>query len=182
LREWYRQARDAGRSDQHLAKIEQVGKAFVQGEPLSDRDLAAMTRDQARWQEQVKAIADHAKAILASIGEPLAGGMCFEGRKDYTLFARDGILYALASDRGVQPSAEDRATLPEQILASRRGIVLKIDQGEIHREATRVTSADADRFARFAKLVETKLHEQNRLVTANCEQFKGATASFEIGG
>ena len=36
------QARDIGRSDQHLMKIEQMGRAFAQGHPLGDRDLAAM--------------------------------------------------------------------------------------------------------------------------------------------
>ena len=170
LRAWYRQARDIGRSDQHLMKIEQIGKAFAQGHLLGDRDLAAMERDRAKWQEQVWGIADHAKAILASLGEPLAGGMCFEGKKDYTLFSRDETLYALASGRGVQPTAEDSAILPQQVLTSGRGIVIKLKQNEICPAATRVTSADAERFQQFAKLVETKLHEQNRLVSTNFNQ------------
>ena len=170
LRTWYRQARDIGRSDQHLMKIEQIGKAFAQGQPLGDRDLTAMERDQAKWQEQVWAIANHAKAILASLGEPLAGGMYFEGKKDYTLFSRDETLYALASGRGVQPTAEDKVNLPQQILMNGRGIIMKLEQGTIYSKATRVTSADAERFQQFAKLVETKLHKQNRFVLASCEQ------------
>ncbi|MDX2241464.1 MAG: strawberry notch C-terminal domain-containing protein [Leptolyngbyaceae cyanobacterium bins.302] len=165
LREWYRQARDIGRSDNHLMKIEQIGKAFRQGQPLSDRDLTAMERDQAKWQEQVWAIANHAKTILSSLGEPLAGGTCFEGKKDYTLFSRDETLYALASGRGIQPTLEDRAVLPQEIFAYGRGIIMKLEQDKIFPEATRVTSVDAERFQRFAKLVETRLHEQNKLIS-----------------
>jgi len=98
--------------------------------------------------------------------------MYFEGKKDYTLFSRDETLYALASGRGVQPTAEDRVNLPQQILTNGRDIIMKLNQGEIYSEATKVTSADAERFQRFAKLVETKLHEQNRFVLASCEQLE----------
>lgn len=96
LRDWYRQARDIGRSDNHLSRIEQVGKAFTQdGTPLTQDDRQAKAQDRETWQQQVQTIATCAEVILDKAGEAQAGGTLFAGKK-YLLFSRDDLLYALA--------------------------------------------------------------------------------------
>jgi DNA polymerase I-like protein with 3'-5' exonuclease and polymerase domains/septum formation inhibitor MinC len=160
LRDWYRQARDIGRSETHLCRIEQIGKAFtLNGTPLSERDLQAMEQDQRAWQQQVQKVADCARSILDQAGEPQAGGTLFQGKK-YILFARDDLLYALAPERGIPPTDDDRKTLPDPVLKSEPGIILKVIQGEMATYATRVTSADVQRFERFAELVSRRFCEQ----------------------
>ncbi|MBE9011153.1 toprim domain-containing protein, partial [Pseudanabaenaceae cyanobacterium LEGE 13415] len=154
LRNWYRKARDAGRSDCHLNQIELVGKAFVQGQPLSERDLQMMAKDMANWERQVQAIAGQARLILAELGQPVAEGTIFPG-KTYLLYAQDQYLYALAPERGKQPQATDQRVLPEAVLQSGRGIILKLEDGIVS-PMTHVTSADAQRFGKFVEQIEQR--------------------------
>jgi len=157
LRNWYCKARDVGRSDRHLKQIELVGKAFVQGQPLSERDLQMMAKDMTTWEGQVRSIAEQAQTILAELGRPLAEGIMFPG-KTYLLYAQDKCLYALASERGKQPEAADQQVLPEAVLRSGRGIILKLEDGAIS-TMTQVTSADAQRFEKFVEQMKQKLSE-----------------------
>jgi Toprim-like len=118
LRDWYRQARDIGRSETHLNRIEQVGKAFIQdGTPLGERDLRIKAQDQEAWQQQIQTVANCAQTILDQAGEPQAGGVLFEGKK-YVLFARDDLLYALAEQRGIPLGEDDRTLLPNSVQES----------------------------------------------------------------
>lgn len=168
VRNWYRQARDIGRSDRHLEKIEQIGKAFRQGEALSDRDTKAMAKDGSAWCEQALTIAQQARDILQSQGEPTdsGNGIVYEG-KTYTVFACQDHLYALAKGRGVEPTATDRQNLPSELLEAKQGIILKVEQGEPDVRSTRVTNADAHRFEMIANRLqrqEQRLeNESNRL-------------------
>lgn len=163
LRNWYQKARDAGRSDRHLKQIELVGKAFVQGQPLSERDLQMMAKDMATWERQAQAIAEQAKLILTELGQPLAEGIVFPG-KTYLLYAQDKCLYALAPERGKQPKADDQQVLPESVLQSGRGIILKLEDGVIS-AMTQVTSADAQRFGKFVEQMKQRtLRKQSEII------------------
>jgi hypothetical protein len=156
LRDWYRQAKDIGRSERHLLKIEQVGKAFREGQSLDDHDRQAFARDQAAWKQQVQDVTNHARTILEAVGKPSATGTLFEGKKHYTIFAQDDRLYVLATGHGILPAGDDRDILPDRVLQSRRGIILKLHQGEISMTATRITATDAKRFEQFANLVQSQ--------------------------
>lgn len=146
LRDWYKQARDIGRSEDHLGEIEAIGKAFTQhGIPLNEQDRAVLTQDQADWQHQTQAVVDHAHQILDVAGEPMAGGKFFMG-KTYTLFAQNDSLYALASGRGVAPIEFDRVVLPNLVLETGRGIILKAEEGVISIKPTSITNLDGQRF------------------------------------
>lgn len=159
LRHWYRQAQDIGRSETHIHRIQQVGTAFTQaGTPLTEQDLRVMAQDQTSWQQQVQTVTDCAQTILNQAGEPQAGGTLFEGKK-YVLFARDNLLYALADQRGSQPTAVDQQILPDSIQKPDRGILLKATQGEVDPTTTSLTNADVQRFERFAALVSQRLLE-----------------------
>jgi DNA polymerase I-like protein with 3'-5' exonuclease and polymerase domains len=160
LRDWYRQARDIGRSETHLSRIEQVGKAFTQdGTPPGERDLRMKAQDQEAWQQQVQTVANCAQTILDRAGEPQAGGTLFEGKK-YVLFARDDLLYALAEQRGIPLDEDDRTLLPNPIQQPDQGVILKMIAGEVSTDATRVTKVDAQRFEQFAELLSNRLREQ----------------------
>ena len=161
MRNWYRQARDVGRTDRHLTKIEQAGKAFVQGQPLSDRDLKAMEQDHVAWKDQTLAIAHQASTILEFGGEPMEKGLGYEG-STYTVYVERNTLYAFAKNRGVQPSELDRQNLPPEILESGRGIILKVEQGEPDAKATRVTTADSHRFEMYANRLQRQAECQER--------------------
>jgi hypothetical protein len=87
LRDWYRQAKDIGRSERHLRKIEQVGQAFVEGRSLDDQDFQTFARDQASWTQQVQDVAGYARTILDTVGRPSNSGILFEGKKHYPRFA-----------------------------------------------------------------------------------------------
>lgn len=154
LRAWYRQARDLGRSETHLNQIEQVGKAFIQGQPLSERSLETMTRDKAAWNQQVQKVVHHARFILSELGQPTQDGTLFTG-KQYSLYSGKGLFYALAKGRGKEPSEIDRQILPQEILATKPGVILKLEQDTVS-PATRITSADALQFERFAQLVKQR--------------------------
>jgi hypothetical protein len=156
LRDWYRQAKDIGRSERHLRKIEQVGKAFREGQWLEPQDLQAQAKDQTLWKQQAQAIANHAKTILETVGRSSASGTLFEGKRNYTLFAQQDTLYVLATGRGILPTGDDRTALPDRVLQSRRGIILKLHQGEISTTATRITATDAKRFEQFVNLVRSQ--------------------------
>ncbi|WP_347277773.1 DNA polymerase [Oculatella sp. FACHB-28] len=137
LRSWYRQAQDIERSQNHLRRIEQVGTAFTQhGTPPGERDLRVMAQDQKVWQQQAQTVTDCARTILDKAGEPQAGGTLFEGKK-YVLFARDELLYALAEQRGTQPTEADQQILPDAIQKPDQGIILKTVQGEVELDSTR---------------------------------------------
>lgn len=99
LRTWYRQARDAGRSDCHLKQIERVGKAFVQGQPLAERDVQMMAQDTALWEEMVFTIAVQARYLLSALGQALGSGTQFAD-ETYLLYEQDDALYVLAQGRG----------------------------------------------------------------------------------
>ena len=45
LRDWYRTARDLGKSQKHLDRISQTGNNFKRGEPLTDKAIEVMTKD-----------------------------------------------------------------------------------------------------------------------------------------
>lgn len=159
VRLWYVQARDIGQSDRYLKRIEEVGKALAQEQqPLSEKALQAMAKDQAKWIAQVETVVDHAQTILALKGEPMAGGT-FYGGKQCLLFERDGYLVATAPSRGVQPSEGDRQQLPTEMLSWGRGLVLKVEQNTIDCGATRITNSDATRFERFAKQVRADMSQ-----------------------
>jgi hypothetical protein len=154
LRSWYKQARDLGRSDSHLNQIEQVGKAFVQGEPLSQKSLHVLSNDKADWEKMVQQIAQNAQTILSIAGQPHADGSLFKG-KQYSLYSQDEYLYVLASKRGKQPTERDGQCLPVDALASNPGIILKLEQDNVV-PPTRVTSADHQRFEQFAHQIAQK--------------------------
>ena len=156
LRDWYRQAKEIGRSDRHLRQIEQVGKAFIDGRSLDERDLQAIAKDQSKWTQQVQDVAAHARTILDTVGRPTDAGTLFEGKKHYTVFARDDCLYVLAVGHGILPTGDDQKILPDSVIASHRGIILKMHQAEISTAATRVTATDVRRFEQFAYLVQSK--------------------------
>ncbi|MGA7936948.1 MAG: hypothetical protein WCA35_25560 [Kovacikia sp.] len=63
---------------------------------------------------------------------------------------------AEAMGHGVLPTGDDRSFLPNCVLQSRRGIILKLHQREIAIAATRITATDAKRFEQFANLVQNK--------------------------
>jgi hypothetical protein len=156
LRDWYRQAKDIGRSERHLRKIEQVGKAFAEGRSLDEPDRQAFAKDQAAWKQQVQGVADDARTILEAVGRPSGSGTLFEGKKHYTVFAQDDRLYVLSTRQGILPAGDDRTILPDLVIQSRRGIILKLHQGEISTTATRITATDAKRFKQFANLVQSQ--------------------------
>jgi hypothetical protein len=74
----------------------------------------------------------------------------------YTVFANHDSLYVLASGHGILPAGDDRNVLPDSVIKSRRGIILKMNQTEISMAATRVTSTDAKQFEQFATLVQNR--------------------------
>ncbi len=156
LRDWYRQAKDIERSERHLRKIEQVGTAFAEGRSLNHQDIQAFARDQAVWKQQVQGVADDARTILEAVGRLSENGMLFEGKKHYTVFAQDDRLYILAAGHGILPTGDDRVILPDRVIQSRRGIILKLHEGEISTTATRITATDAKRFEQFANLAQSK--------------------------
>jgi DNA polymerase-1 len=161
VRLWYVQARDIGQPDRYLKRIEEVGKAFVQEQqPLSEKALQAMAKDQAKWIAQVETVVDHAQTILALKGQPMAGGT-FYGGKQCLLFERDGFLVATAPGRGVQPTKGDRQQLPTEMFSWGRGLILKIEQNTIDCHATRITNSDAVRFERFAYQVQLETNRSS---------------------
>jgi hypothetical protein len=90
------------------------------------------------------------------VGQSLDKGTLFEGKKHYSIFAQDDRLYVLATGHGILPVGDDLVVLPDRILQSRRGIILKLHQGEISITATRITTTDAKQFEQFANLVQSK--------------------------
>jgi len=168
VRLWYVQARDIGQSDRYLKRIEEVGKALAQEQqPLSEKALQAMVKDQSKWIAQVETVVDHAQTILALKGQPIAEGTFYAG-KQCLLFERDGFLVATAPGRGVQPTEGDRQQLPTEMLSWGRGLILKVEQNTIDCKATQITNSDATRFERFAHQV--KLETSHSLQTAGYEQ------------
>jgi DNA polymerase family A/Toprim-like/Protein of unknown function (DUF3991) len=164
LRDWYKQARDIGRSDTHLGEIEAIGKAFTQnGTPPNEQDQAVMAQDQADWQRQTQTVVHCARQILDVAGEPEAGGTLFMG-KTYTLFAQSSILYALASDRGMEPTESDCSILPNSVLETGRGIILKAEEGLITIESNSITNLDAQRFEHQINRIMLSIKEQEQMI------------------
>ena len=162
LRDWYKQARDIGRSEDHLGEIEAIGKAFTQdGTPPTKQDRAVMIQDQTDWQRQTQTVVDCAHQILDAVGEPEVGGTVFMG-KTYNLFAQNDSLYALASERGVEPTEADSAVLPDSVLETRRGIILKAEEGVISIGSTSITNSDAQRFEHQRDRVVQNLRIQGK--------------------
>jgi hypothetical protein len=162
VRLWYVQARDIGQSDRYLKRIEEVGKTLAQEQqPLSEKALQAMAKDQVKWIAQVETVVDHAQTILALKGQPMAGGT-FYGGKQCLLFERDGFLVATAPGRGVQPTEGDRQQLPTEMLSWGRGLILEVEQNTIDCHATRITNSDAARFERFARQVQAEASHPSR--------------------
>ncbi|WP_146134077.1 DUF6908 domain-containing protein [Chlorogloea sp. CCALA 695] len=53
LRDWYKAARELGKSQKHLDRISQTGNNFKQGEPLTDRAIKVMTKDFQAYYKQL---------------------------------------------------------------------------------------------------------------------------------
>ncbi len=53
LRDWYKAARELGKSQKHLDRISQTGNNFKQGEPLTDRAIEVMTKDFQAYYKQL---------------------------------------------------------------------------------------------------------------------------------
>lgn len=164
LRDWYRQARDVGKTGKHLERIEEIGKAFrFEQQPLNERQIEQMGQDKSAWRTQAETISTQARSILEreERRENLANGVFFRG-KQYTLFATDDLLYVTAPDRGVPASERDRSVLPEQALPPKYGIILKEAKGEVDLKATTITNADAERFEKFAQRQLVTTHQRSR--------------------
>ena len=165
IRLWYVQARDIGQSDRYLKRIEEVGKAFAhEHQPLSEKALQAMIKDQVKWIAQVEAVVDHAQTVLALKGQPLAGGT-FYGSKNCLLFERDGLLAATAPGRGMQPTESDRQQLPTEMLSWGRGLILKVEQNTIDCKATRITNSDVARLERFSHQVQLETNRSSQVAS-----------------
>jgi hypothetical protein len=154
VREWYRKARDLGRSDRHLKCIEQAGKAFILGQELGERDRQMMLKDTMLWEEQALTVAVQARYILSSVGEALETGKVFSS-ETYLLYGKEDCLYALAQGRGTNLSEKDQQILPQSVIEAGWKIVLKIQQGEVSAD-TRLTSADGYRFKQFVEQIQQR--------------------------
>ncbi len=124
-----------------------------------------MAQDRTDWQHQTQTIVDCACQILDAVGEPEAGGTVFMG-KTYTLFTQNDSLYALASERGVEPTEADCTVLPNSVLQTRRGIILKAEGGVISIESTSITNSDTQWFENQRDRVVQNLKVQDK---DNCQ-------------
>lgn len=150
LRGWYLQAKDLGRSESHLKKIEAIGTAVKEGDrdALTSEDAAVMERDLRAWQQQVATVAQQAQVILNAVGQMDEGGVSFEG-KTYALSRSDG--GAL------------------RIQAGERGEILRMDGDEIR--VSRVNAGDAERFQQFAERVQqSRASMERRLAGVGLER------------
>ncbi|WP_017302354.1 hypothetical protein [Nodosilinea nodulosa] len=132
LRQWYRHARDVGRSEKHLKQIEVISRGAMAGQALGDRDLQAMTHDQAAWQTQITTVTEQARSILNLVGTQDSEGQHFSG-KTYQIHGSDHHL---------------------SIAAAGRGDLLNLEQGQI--TLAKITHADAQRFQTFAELIQSR--------------------------
>jgi hypothetical protein len=132
LRQWYRHARDVGRSEKHLKQIEMISKEAIAGETLGDRDFQALDHDETAWQSQIETVTDQARYILNTVGTQDPSGQYFSG-KTYSIEGSEGHLAIAAADRG-------------EILH------LQNDQVVL----SKVTHVDAQRFQKFAELIHSR--------------------------
>ena len=56
LRDWYKAARELGKSQKHLDRISQTGNNFKQGEPLTDRAIEVMKTDFQAYYKQLMVV------------------------------------------------------------------------------------------------------------------------------
>ncbi|WP_155523798.1 strawberry notch C-terminal domain-containing protein [Nodosilinea nodulosa] len=132
LRQWYRHARDVGRSEKHLKQIEVISRGAMVGQALGDRDLQAMTRDESAWQAQITTVTEQARSILNLVGTQDSEGQHFSG-KTYQIHGNDHHL---------------------SIAATGRGDLLNLEQGQI--TLSQITHVDAQRFQTFAELIQSR--------------------------
>ncbi|MBE9109811.1 strawberry notch C-terminal domain-containing protein [Nodosilinea sp. LEGE 07298] len=132
LRQWYRHARDIGRSEQHLKQIEVISRGAMAGKALGDLDLQAMTRDESAWQAQITTVTEQARSILNLVGTQDSEGQHFSG-KTYQIHGSNHHL---------------------SIAATGRGDLLNLEQGQI--TLAKITHVDAQRFQTFAELIQSR--------------------------
>jgi hypothetical protein len=132
LRQWYRHARDVGRSEKHLKQIEEISKGAIAGQSLHERDFKALDRDQATWQAQINTVSEQARYILNTVGTQDTGGQRFSG-KTYSIQGSEGRLVISSADRGE---------------------ILQIQNDQV--TLSKVTHVDAQRFQKFAELIQSR--------------------------
>ena len=139
LRAWYQQARAIGRSANHIAKIESVGKAVKAGDlsAYGSKDADARQNDEYAWYVQNANVVDKALFILDAAGTPNEqGGAYFEGQT-----------YNLQSTRN---------TLTVQ--TEERGEILKVE-GDLM-VSSKITLADKQSFSQFSSLLEDVVEQE----------------------
>ncbi len=132
LREWYRHARDIGRSEKHLKQIEMISRGAIAGKELSDRDFQALDRDEGVWKQQINTVTVQARYILDTVGTQDAAGQHFSG-KTYSIHG---------SEQGLA------------IAAAGRGDLLHLQNDQVI--LSKVTHVDAQRFQKFAELIQSR--------------------------
>ncbi len=99
LRQWYRAARELGKTQKYLERITTVAQEFKAGKPLSDKALSTMGQDFAA-QKQVHEVMSRARQVLKAWGQPnQTGAQHFKGKK-YELQESSNNLTVNANDRG----------------------------------------------------------------------------------
>jgi len=56
LRDWYKAARDLGKSQKHLDRISQTGNNFKRGEPLTEKAIEVMTKGFQAYYKQLMVV------------------------------------------------------------------------------------------------------------------------------
>jgi len=164
LRNWYKQARAIGSSENVLERIVAIGTAFKEvGQPISESASKRMTQDKATWEKLVHSVADNTRLLVSGLGTSMEAGTAFESQK-YALYIQNGFLYVLSGeqDRGVAPTQEDKQVLPDELLKN-RNIILKVTHGEIDHRATCITKTDHERFDRFVAKVLASVNDPVRV-------------------
>ena len=81
LRQWYRAARELGKTQKYLERITAVAQEFKAGKPLTDKALSRMGQDFAA-QKQVHEVMSSARQVLKAWGQPnQTGAQHFKGKK-----------------------------------------------------------------------------------------------------
>ncbi|MFE4105972.1 strawberry notch C-terminal domain-containing protein [Almyronema epifaneia] len=132
LRQWYRHARDIGRSEKHLKQIEVISRAAIAGQTFGERDFQALDRDEAAWQSQIDTVTNQARYILDTVGTQDTDGQRFSS-KTYSIQGSEGNLAIAAADRGEILQLQN-----DQVILSK------------------VTQVDAQRFQKFAELIQSR--------------------------
>jgi hypothetical protein len=132
LRQWYRHARDIGRSEKHLKQIEMISRGAIAGKVLGDRDFQALERDETAWKGQINTVTHQARYILDTVGTQDTAGQHFSG-KTYSIHG---------SEEGLA------------IAAAGRGDLLHLQNDQVI--LSKVTHVDAQRFQKFAELIQNQ--------------------------